>query len=319
MKSVLVTCPPMLGMIDEFYAPAAAQGIELHAAQVTQIMSVEELVETVPLYDGWIIGDDPATAQVFQAGTHGQLRAAVKWGVGVDNVDFAACKELGVPIINTPGVFGREVADLAMHYVTALARESFVIDRGVRAGDWPKPRGHSLWSRKAAVVGYGDIGRNTVKRLLAHDVTVTVVDPFCDPATLPQGVHLMPWPAAAEGQDYLVFTAPLTPDTQHMFGHAMLSHLKPGVRVVNVGRGPVISESALVAALQSGIVHSAALDVFETEPLPMESPLRTYQDRLICGSHNGSNTEDAVRHVSLMAIGLIADFLGTQKPTGMHS
>jgi D-3-phosphoglycerate dehydrogenase / 2-oxoglutarate reductase len=309
MKSVLVTCPPMLGMINEFYAPAEAQGIKLHAAAVTQIMTVPELIQTVPNFDGWIIGDDPATSEVFEAGAGGKLRAAVKWGVGVDNVDFVACKRLGLPIINTPGVFGREVADLAMHYVTALARESYAIDRGVRKGGWPKPRGHSLWSRKAAVIGYGDIGRNTVKRLLAHDVTVTVVDPFCDLATLPDGVRLAPWPDAAQGQDYLVFTAPLTPDTQHMFNMDMLDQLKPGVRVVNVGRGPVISEAALVAGLERGIIHSAALDVFEVEPLPMDAPLRAFQDRLICGSHNGSNTEDAVRHVSLKAIGLMAGFL----------
>jgi len=202
MKTVLVTCPPMLGMIDEFYAPAEEQGIKLHAAAVTQVMSVPELIETVPGFDGWIIGDDPATAEVFEAGIAGNLRAAVKWGVGVDNVDFTACERLGLPITNTPGVFGREVADLAMQYVAALARESFVIDRGVRAGGWPKPRGHSLWSRKAAV------------------------DPFCDPATLPDGVRHAAWPDAAEGQDYLVFTAPLTPDTQHMFNMDMLDRLK---------------------------------------------------------------------------------------------
>lgn len=309
MKSILVTCPPMLGMIDEFYGPARKKGLELHAAKVTQIMSVPELIQIVPRFDGWIIGDDPATAEVFEAAKAGNLRAAVKWGVGVDNVDFAACKRLGLPIINTPGVFGREVADLAMHYVTSLARQSYTIDRGVRDGGWPKPRGHSLWSRKACVVGYGDIGRNTVKRLLAHDVTITVVDPFADPAALPDGVQLASWPNAAEGQDYLVFTAPLTSDTHHMFNVSLLDRLKPGVRVVNVGRGPVISETAIVAGLERGIVHSAALDVFEIEPLPMESPLRAYQDRLVCGSHNGSNTEDAVRHVSLKAIGILADFL----------
>jgi D-3-phosphoglycerate dehydrogenase len=309
MYSVLVTCPPMLGMIDEFYGPAEAAGIKLHAAKVTQIMTVEELIANVPAFDGWIIGDDPATAEVFAAGKAGKLRAAVKWGVGVDNVDFAACKELGLPIINTPGVFGREVADLAMHYVSALARESYVIDRGVREGKWLKPRGHSLWSRKVCVVGFGDIGRNTVKRLMAHDVTVTVVDPLCDPTTLPDGVLLGTWPEAAHDKDYIVFAAPLTPATLHLFNQDSLAHFKPGVRVVNVGRGPVISEVALATGLAQGIVHSAALDVFEIEPLPEESPLRAFQDRLICGSHNGSNTEDAVRHVSLKAIGLMAGFL----------
>ena len=309
MKTILVTCPPMLGMLDDFHEHAEELGLKLQAGAVTQTMSVPELMDTVPSFDGWIIGDDPATKEVFDAGHSGKLRAAVKWGVGVDNVDFAACQRIGLPITNTPGVFGREVGDLAMHYVTALARETFVIDRGVRDGDWPKPRGQSLWSRRAAVIGYGDIGKNAVRRLLAHDVSVTVVDPFCDPEILPDGVQLASWPEAAEEQDYLVFTAPLTPDTRHMFNMDMLDRLKPGVRVVNVGRGPVISDAALVAGLERGLVHSAALDVFEVEPLPMDAPLRAYQDRLICGSHNGSNTEDAVRHVSLKAIGLMAEFL----------
>ena len=110
MKRVLVTCPPMLGMIEEFFQPAREQGLDLHPAKVTQVMSVPELIATVPQFDGWIIGDDPANAQVFEAAVAGKLRAAVKWGVGVDNVDFAACKRLGLPITNTPGVFGREVA-----------------------------------------------------------------------------------------------------------------------------------------------------------------------------------------------------------------
>lgn len=93
-----------------------------------------------------------------------------------------------------------------------------------------------------------------------------------------------------------------------MFNVGILGLLKPGVRVVNVGRGPVISEAALVTALEQGIVHSAALDVSEVEPLPLTALLRAYQDALICGSHNGSNTEDAVRHASLKVIGFMAGF-----------
>lgn len=309
MKRVLVTCPPMLGMIDEFFQHAQDRGVDLYAAEVTQTLCEDELIELVPNFNGWIIGDDPATAAVFTAGVKGKLRAAVKWGVGVDNVNFAACEILGIPITNTPGVFGREVADLAMHYVTALARETYAIDRGVREGNWPKPRGQSLWARRAVVVGYGDIGRNTVKRLLAHDVTVTVVDPSCDAASLPANVQLKTWPAAVVEQDYIVFAAPLTADTKHMFNIDVLPLLKTGVRVVNVGRGPVISEAALTTGIERGIVGSAALDVFESEPLPKNSPIRRYEERLIFGSHNASNTEDAVRHVSLQAIEIIDRFL----------
>ncbi len=122
----------MLGMIESFRYLFAERGIELSAPNVVQTMSVDELKEIVPQHDGWIIGDDPATREVFEAGKAGNLKAAVKWGIGVDNVDFDACKDLDIPIINTPDMFGREVADVAMGYVIALARETFEIDRAVR-------------------------------------------------------------------------------------------------------------------------------------------------------------------------------------------
>ena len=130
MTKILVTCPPMLRMIDEFRPIFAKAGVEITTPDVVQTLTVPELKELVPQHDGWIIGDDPATREVFEAGKQGRLRAAVKWGIGVDNVDFAACKDLGIPIINTPNMFGAEVADVAMCYVLALARETFLIDRG---------------------------------------------------------------------------------------------------------------------------------------------------------------------------------------------
>src|SRR5690606_31124423 len=117
MKDVLVTCPPMLGQIGLFTDYAAERGLTLHPAQVTQTLSEDELKALLPGYDGWIIGDDPASRAVFQTAQGGRLRAAVKWGIGVDNVDFAACKDLGIPIINTPQMFGAEVADVATAFV----------------------------------------------------------------------------------------------------------------------------------------------------------------------------------------------------------
>ena len=177
MKDVLVTCPPMLGKLDLFMDFAAERGLKLHPAQVTQVLSEAELKTLLPDYDGWIIGDDPATRAVFEAGTGGRLTAAVKWGIGVDNVDFAACKDLGLPITNTPQMFGSEVADVGVAYVIGLARELFVIDRGVRAGGWPKPAGISLAGKRAGVVGLGDIGRSLCSRLQALGMDVIAYDP----------------------------------------------------------------------------------------------------------------------------------------------
>lgn len=307
---VLVTCPPMLGLFDEFRDDFAVAGLEGVPAAVTQVMTEDELIETLPSYDGWIIGDDPASARVFDAARKGALKAAVKWGVGVDNVDFAACERLGIPVTNTPGVFGREVADVAMGYVLGLARHTYEIDRAIRNDrTWPKPPGISLWNKTAALVGFGDIGRAAARRLLAADLTVIAYDPYFKPAA-GLDVETAPWPTRLEEADFLVFTCPLTPETEHMFNADILPRLKPGVRIVNVARGPIIDETALVAGLDSGIIHSAALDVFEDEPLAADNPLRRFPNTIF-GSHNGSNTIDAVRHVSRLAISKMADFLKT--------
>ena len=308
MKDVLVTCPPMLGQIDRFHDAAARLGLTLHPAQVTQVLSEEELKALLPGYDGWIIGDDPATRAVFEAGRAGRLRAAVKWGIGVDNVDFAACEALGIPIINTPQMFGAEVADVATAFVIGLARELFLIDRGVRAGGWPKPAGISLAGRTVGVIGLGDIGRNVVTRMQALGLRVIGYDPGVSGDVGVPDLERAAWPARVGDCDVLVFTCALNAQNHHMLNAEVLARCRPGVRVVNVARGPLIDETALVAALRSGQVHSAALDVFEVEPLPATSPLRG-MERCIFGSHNGSNTVDGVIRASHAALERLAGFL----------
>lgn len=305
---VLVTCPPMLGLIEEFIPVAREQGFELVPAKVTQTLSESELIALLPDYDGWIIGDDPATRRVFEAAKAGRLKAAVKWGIGVDNVDFAACKDLGIPIINTPQMFGAEVADVGLAYVIGLARHLFEIDRGVRAGGWPKPAGVSLAGKKVALVGYGDIGRALAKRLLACDMDVVAYDPGISGDGGLAGVQRAAWPERIEEADFIAFTCSLNDRNRHMLDAGVLARCKRGVFVVNVARGPLIDEPALVQALQAGQVQAAALDVFELEPLPAESPLRAMA-QCIFGSHNGSNTRDAVRRASQEAMNRLFGFL----------
>lgn len=306
---ILVTCPPMLGMIQSFLPIFSKYGVEVTAPRVVQTLSVEELKRIVPLHEGWIIGDDPATREVFAAGKAGRLKAAVKWGIGVDNVDFAACRELDIPITNTPNMFGGEVADIALGYVIALARETFQIDDGVRLGEWPKPRGISLAGKVVALVGFGDIGKNTAKRLLACGMRVVAYDPHATDSDELALVQRAEWPNRIEEADFVVITCALTVSSLHMVNEDVLSQMKNDVRIVNVGRGPVIKGPALEAALASGKVYSAALDVFEVEPLPPNSYLRTHP-RCIFGSHNASNTRDAVERTSEIAISKLMGYLG---------
>jgi len=299
----------MLGMLAEFIAPAAEKGIELVATQTTQILSEEELIQQVPDYDGWIIGDDPATRQVFEAGKSGKLKAAVKWGIGVDNVDFDACHDLNIPIINTPNMFGSEVADVAIGYVVGLARQTFYIDREIRTKNaWPKPAGMSLEGKVIGVVGFGDIGFHTAKRLAGFDVAVKVYDPGVSGNKGLNYVQRLDWPTGLTELDFLIFTCNLNDNNHHMLNTETISMLKPGAMIVNVARGPLIDEQALIAALLSGRLPAVALDVFEQEPLPESSPLRQ-MPTCIFGSHNSSNTVEGVKRASEEAIQKIADFL----------
>ncbi len=299
----------MLRLIDEFRPEFEAKGIELVTPNVVQTLTENELVDIVPHVDGWIIGDDPASFRVFQAGKNGKLKAAVKWGVGVDNVDFEACKQLGIPVINTPLMFGEEVGSLAAHYVIGLARQTFLIDRGVRSGQWPKPAGISLMDKTAAVIGFGDIGKSTARMLHAFGLNVNVYDPFASRTDEDEEKYrFYTFPSKVEQADFVVVTCSLTPQTKHLINAESIGGMKDGVRIVNVSRGGIIDETALITALQSGKVHSAALDVFENEPLPMDSLLRSFE-RCIFGTHNGSNTLDAVRRASKQAITYLFGFL----------
>ena len=306
---VLLTCPPMLGMKDFFIPLFEAKGVELFCPQVVQTLSEEELIKLLPGFDGWIIGDDPATKRVLEAGIKGRLKAAVKWGIGVDNVDLLAAKDLGLSIANTPYMFGQEVADVAMSYVVALARQTFEIDRAVRNGGWLKPRGISLANKTIALVGFGDIGRNVAKRAFASDMKVVAYDPTYKPDPSLANIQNAVWPERIEEADFIVFTCSLNSSNHHMLGENELMRSKLGVRIVNVARGPLIDEIALNAYLKSARVHSVALDVFEEEPLPLTSPLRN-SERCIFGTHNGSNTEDAVVRASERATQLLFGFLG---------
>ena len=311
MHKILLTCPPMIGMFETFVDDFKKANFDVTVPEFTQEMSEESLCEIIGDYDGWIIGDDPATRRVLEAGVKGNLKACMRWGVGTNNVDFAAFEDFKIPIENTPGVFGREVADLACHYVTALARNTFAIDSQVKKGNWYKPIGQSLWSATALIVGYGDIGQNLAKRLLAHDMNVSFVDPFVSQSQAGTSVKKETWPNSLRHVDYVVFTAPLNENTYHMFDMNILNVLKPGIKVVNVGRGPLIQQSALIEGIKKNLIASAALDVFEVEPFDTAEHLQLLElgDRLIVGSHNGSNTREAVISVSKLCITRLRNFL----------
>lgn len=299
---VLITCPQMRVSFPDFADQFATRGIEVDLPEVVQALSEQELLEVIDRYDGVIAGDDSFTAAVLERAA-GRLRILSKWGVGTDGIDRDAAVRLGIPVTNTPGTFDGEVADVCVGYLVLLARQLHVLDAGVRAGGWPKVEGTSLGGKTLGVVGLGGIGFALCRRALAMDMRVVGVD--ADPAMRERaaaaGVEVLDLEQLLPEVDFLSLNCPLTPTTRHLLDADALARTRPGVRIVNTGRGPLIDEPALVAALLSGHVAGAALDVFEVEPLPGDSPLRELP-QVVLGSHNGSNTREGVARVSAKAV-----------------
>jgi D-3-phosphoglycerate dehydrogenase len=299
----------MLRAIDQLRHLFVEKHLELITPNVVQVLTEDELIELVPQVDAWIIGDDPATEKVFTAGKNGKLKAAVKWGVGVDNVNFKACEKLGIPIMNTPGMFGNEVADMAMAYFTGLTRDSYRVHQEVQKGNWIKPPGMSLDGKTVALIGLGDIGLATARRLKGFGVTINAYDPFTKLSATEAGVEqVLLFPDQLKSADFVIITCALTPSSYHMINKESIALMKDGVYIINVARGPLIDEPSLIDALKSGKVRAAGLDVFEIEPLPIDSPLRQF-DQCIFGTHNGSNTKEAVIRASLKAIDILFGYL----------
>lgn len=297
----------MIRAIDSLKEEFARRGAEVVCPEFRQTLAVGELLKLVPQHDGWIIGDDPATAEVFRAGKDGRLRAAVKWGAGTDSVDFAGAAECGFSVVNTPGTFGEEVSDVAIAYLIGLARNLFFVDREVRNGKWPKPPGTSLQGKTVGVVGYGHIGRATARKLNALGMTVVVYDPIVSPASV-EGATLAQWPEQLGELDFLVLACSLTDKNKHMLDAKAFDRMRCGIRIINVSRGGLINQAALRHALDSGCVAGAALEVFEEEPPRTDDTLLRHP-RCIFGSHNSSNTSEAVLRTSLTAIELLFERL----------
>ncbi len=300
-EHVLITCRQMQNCISEFLPALEERGLQLTMPDVVQQPSEDELIEIIGGFDGMIAGDDPLTARVLDHAR--RMRIISKWGVGIDGIDTKAARERGIAVTNTPGVFGGEVADVAIGYVVMVARQLHRMDASVRTGGWLKHEGISLAEKTLGVAGFGSIGQALASRgqgfgmrVVAHDVARAT-----HATAVEMDVEMLDRDDLFRQSDFLVLCSPLTPETSHMVNERTLALMPSGSYLVNVARGPLVDEPALVRALESGRLAAAALDVFEQEPLPADSPLRHFE-QCVFGSHNSSNTREGVLRASARAV-----------------
>lgn len=290
---VLVSAPYMLPVLEEFRPRLERAGVEIVRADVRERLSEEELLPLVAEIDGAICGDDQFTERVLRSAP--RLKVISKWGTGIDSIDSGAAARLGIRVCNTPNAFTDNVADTALGYVLCFARRLPWMDRDVRRGLWVKPDAVSLRECTLGVVGVGNIGRAVVRRARAFGMRVLGTDPAPVPDEFVEetGLSMVSLDLLLREADFVSLHCDLNPSSFHLIGRATLALMRPTAYLINTARGPVVDEAALASALGEQRIAGAALDVFEVEPLPEESPLRA-MDNCLLAPHN-SNSGPAAR------------------------
>ncbi len=243
-----------------------------------------------------------------------ELKVVGRAGVGIDNVDVEAATQRGVVVMNTPAGNTITTAELAFFMIGALARKLPAAHASMAGGRWDRKQfqGTELLGKTLGVLGAGRIGTEVAKRALAFGMRVVAYDPFLNDARARQlGIEAVSDPDGVYREaDFITVHMPVTADTRGMLNSDAFTRMKPGVRIVNCARGEIVDESDLVAALTSGRVAAAALDVFCVEPLPADHPFRTLPN-VILTPHLGASTEEAQEKCGLEVAEIITAYLLT--------
>ncbi len=270
-----------------------------------------ELIQALQKNDGAIVRSGTRlTAELLD--NPGKLRAVVRAGVGVDNIDVLTATRRGVLVMNTPSGNTVSAAEHTIALMMAVARHIPSADASMKQGKWERGKflGSQVAGKTLGVIGLGRIGREVARRAVGLDMQVIGYDPLISPAKAAEfGIKAV----ASRNEllplcDFITLHIPLTEETRDFIGTPEMALMKKGSRILNVARGGVVNELALIAALESGHLAGAGLDVFEKEPLPADSPLLK-APRLVLTPHLGASTVEAQEAVAIEAANLLVDFL----------
>jgi D-3-phosphoglycerate dehydrogenase len=296
MWRVLVSAPYFIPVIEEYRQRLADDGVELIPAQIKERLSEAELLDIIGDIDGIICGDDRITRRVLDAAP--RLKVISKWGTGIDSIDSAEAQRRGIPVYRTANAFSEPVADTVLGYILTFARQLPWMDANIRRGTWKKPHLVSLGECTLGIIGVGDCGKAVARRAMAFGMHILGNDIVDMPEAFlsESGIEMVALDQLLTEADFISLNPDLNPTSHHLISEPQLAMMKSSAYLINASRGPVVDEPALVRALQEGQIAGAALDVFEEEPLPAQSPLREL-DNCLLAPHNANSSPRAWQKV----------------------
>jgi D-3-phosphoglycerate dehydrogenase len=259
-----------------------------------------ELVEKIAEFDAVLVRSrTKITEDVIRAGK--KLKIIGRAGVGVDNIDITVATECGVLVVNSPEGNTASAAEHTIALMMSLSRMIPAADQSLKAGKWERNKfvGSELFNKTLGVIGLGKVGNRVAQTAIALGMKVLVFDPLISSDRASQmNMKSVSLEEIWRNADYITLHTPKTRETTNLISSAVLSRVKPGVRIINASRGGVIDEAALAKAIKDGRVAGAALDVFENEP-PGDSPLLECGDKIVMTPHLGASTVEAQFNVAI--------------------
>jgi D-3-phosphoglycerate dehydrogenase len=295
-RRVLVSAPYFQPVVERFRSEFEERGLEIVIPAVHERLTEEELLQLVGDIDGTICGDDAYTDRVLDAAP--RLRVISKWGTGIDSIDRESCEKRGIAVCNTPNAFSDPVADTTLGYLLSFARNLHSMTAAMRAGKWVKLSSRTLKESTVGLIGMGNIGQTVARRLSGFGGHMLGNDPVTPPASFLSefNVEMVKLDQMLAESDFISLHCDLNPSSFHIINAAALEKMKPEAFLVNTARGKLVDEAALVQALLAGKIAGAAMDVFEVEPLPLDSPLLRMSNVLMA-AHNSNSSPVAWERV----------------------
>src|SRR5262245_59751370 len=308
MARVLLTTMQVSSASDQLLRPLIEDGHELVLLAANQARQEELLAEAVGDSSAAIAGVEPWTRRVIECAPF--LKIIARTGVGYDAIDLDAATASGVLVTTTPGANHHSVAEAAVGMIVGAMRRFAYADRQMRTTGWnPRPYGVELRNKTVGVIGTGLVGKEVVKRLQGWEVEILVSVVVRDQAFAERyGARYVELDDLFPAADVVTIHAPLLPSTHHLVSELVLRSMKPTACLINTSRGPLVDEVALVTALKEGWIAGAALDVFETEPLPSDSPLIGLPNVTLT-QHIAGVTWESMQAMTAMAVDSVATVL----------